>query len=143
MTMTRARTVMAFDYGSKRIGVAVGQTVSATAMPLEVLRATNGSPAWHDVARLIEAWTPDLLVVGMPHNDDDAPHRLEAAITRFSRRLRGRYQLPLEFVDERLSSYAASTVGGTRLREVDAMAAKMILETWLECSRSSSTASAR
>jgi len=137
MTMTQARTVMAFDYGSKRIGVAVGQTVSATATPLEVLRAKDGCPAWQDVARLIDTWAPDLLVVGMPSNDDDAPHRLEPAITRFSRRLRGRYRLPLEFVDERLSSYAASGAVGNQRGEVDAMAAKMILETWFERARSS------
>jgi putative pre-16S rRNA nuclease len=121
---------MAFDYGKKRIGVAIGQTVSRTATALKVLTAKQGNPQWREVGRLIDEWAPDLLVVGMPVYEGRQAHVLRAEIERFSRRLSGRYSLPVEFIDERLSSFAAACDGVTD--RLDAGAAKMILLTWLE-----------
>lgn len=126
---TAPLTVLGFDYGERRIGVAVGQTVSATASPLRVLAARHGQPDWEELARLVGEWRPDALVLGLPGTEDGAPHALAPAIRRFARRLRGRFGLPLAFADERLSSYeAASRAKGGAL---DAAAAAAVLETWL------------
>lgn len=126
-----ARTALGFDYGKRRIGVAVGQTVSRTASPLVTLAARDGEPDWTIVRRLVDTWQPDVLVVGMPTTADDAPHALAAPVARFARRLAGRFGLPVEFVDERLSSHAAGEFARESRRELDALAAALILETWL------------
>lgn len=131
-TGTPSLTVMAFDYGTKRIGIAVGQTVSRTATALKVVPAVNGQPRWNEIAELVNEWAPDLFVVGMPSFEDQQTSSISDAITRFSRRLTGRYQLPVEFIDERLSSFAAGHDDQARTQGLDAAAAKMILLTWLE-----------
>lgn len=123
---------MAFDYGKKRIGVAVGQTVSRTATALKILPARHGSPQWREIGQLIDEWVPDLFVVGMPDHDDERAHVLREEIERFSRRLSGRYALPVEFVDERLSSFEAGCEDAAPVGAIDAVAAKIILLTWLE-----------
>lgn len=134
MNAGAAQTALGFDYGERRIGVAVGQTVTRTASALTTLPARHGQPDWTLLKRLIDEWQPDCLVVGMPTTADGQPHALAAAITRFGRRLEGRYRLPVCFVDERLSSYAAEEFArGSRLG-VDAHAAGQILETWLAAS---------
>lgn len=131
MSAPPVATALAFDYGEKRIGVAIGQTLTRTASPLTTLPAKHGQPAWDAVSRLIAEWRPDCLVVGMPTTVDGAPHPLAAAIERFVRRLRGRFGLPIALIDERLSSSAAAALdGGTR--NLDARAAQLILETWFE-----------
>ena len=123
---------MAFDYGRKRIGVAVGQTVSRTAKALKVLPATHGNTQWHQINGIVDEWAPVVFVVGMPTHDDQRVHTLHGEIERFSRRLSGRYNLPVEFIDERLSSYAAGRDGPGERATIDAEAARMILLTWLE-----------
>lgn len=126
----RDETVLGFDYGDRRIGVAVGQTVSRTASPLKTLPAKSGQPDWALVAKLVAEWKPDRAVVGLPAMADGAPHPVAEAARRFARRLHGRFGLPIVYVDERLSSHAAAE--RTRDTEVlDAMAACVILETWL------------
>lgn len=125
-----AETVLGFDYGERRIGVAIGQTVSRTASPLRTLPAKSGQPDWSVLAKLLAEWKPDRAVVGLPTTADGAPHPVAEAARRFARRLHGRFGLPVVFVDERLSSHAAAE----RTRdadELDAMAACVILETWL------------
>jgi putative Holliday junction resolvase len=123
---------MAFDYGTKRIGIAVGQTVSRTATALTVVSANDGKPKWPEIAILVEEWAPDLFVVGMPVYADQLPNPLGVDIERFSRRLSGRYNRPVEFIDERLSSFAAGHDEEAGARGLDAAAAKSILLTWLE-----------
>lgn len=127
-----AVTVMGFDFGLARIGVAVGQTVSRTATALKVLQAKSGSPTWNELTTLVDEWQPDLLVIGLPQYEDRTPHPLEDNIKRFSRRLHGRYKLPVTFIDEHLSSVAASHSGLSNNGELDAVAAMMILESWFE-----------
>lgn len=131
MTVNDAQTVMAFDFGTRRIGVAVGQTVSRTATALDVLLVKNGEPPWPSLEGLINEWRPDQLVVGMPDTADGKPPALQEPIERFARRLSGRYGLPVSFVNEHLSSYAARDAGAGGA-ELDARAARMILETWFE-----------
>jgi putative holliday junction resolvase len=127
-TQTRITTALGFDYGIARIGVAVGQTLTKTATPLKTLPARDGQPDWAVIKALLTEWRPDCLIVGLPSTADGQPHRLAAAIKRFGQRLHGRFGLPVIYIDERLSSYAAATPRGDTL---DAVAARVILETWL------------
>ena len=124
-------TALAFDYGERRIGVAVGQSQTRTAQALVTLVVRNGQVNWPAIAELVEQWQPQQLVVGLPVTDDGQPHSNAAPIARFARRLHGRFHLPVAFVDERLSSYAASEDPDTRRVGLDAVAARLILETWL------------
>lgn len=132
MSNRDALTVMAFDYGRKRIGVAVGQTVSRTATALEILPVKNGNPPWAHLTELIAEWRPNLFVVGMPQHDDGSASHLSAEIERFSRRLSGRYDVAVEFADERLSSFEAAAENPTAPDALDDVAARLILLTWFE-----------
>ncbi len=126
-------TLLGFDYGPRKIGIAVGQTLTRSATPLETLRAVREKPDWDGISRLIREWQPEALILGMPYNMDDTEVEWAPKIHRFARQLEGRYHLPVHLADERLSSMEArSRMAGNPSREaVDAMAAKLILETWL------------
>jgi len=135
-------TLLGFDFGKKRIGVAVGQTLTASARPLATLRTHNDQPDWEAIGRLIDTWRPTQLVVGLPVNEDGSEHILAAAVQNFAGQLRNRYALPVHLVDERLSSHEAQQIavsmGGRAAphtqaakEAVDRIAAQIILETWL------------
>ena len=132
----KPRTLLCFDYGLKRIGVAVGQELTGTANPLTTIRATDGKPDWPAISRLIEQWQPDAVVVGLPLNIDGTFHELSYRAQRFGNQLHGRYNLPAHFMDERLSSLEAERLlknqaGRKQQKEdIDKLAAKVILETW-------------
>ncbi len=119
---------MAFDFGMLHIGLAVGQTVTATATPLTTLKAKNGSPRWQDLAALIAEWQPDLLIVGLPLNMDDSESEMSGRARKFADRLRGRFGLPVELVDERLTSFEARIGEATDLHTG---AACLIAQSWL------------
>lgn len=129
----RPRTALGFDVGRARVGVAVGQELTASARALTTLRAGD----WPGVERLLREWRPQLLVVGVPrHADGNASHSTEAALA-FAHALGERSGLPVTTVDERLSSHAAEQrlrergVDSRRARkQIDAEAAAVILETW-------------
>lgn len=131
MSAEAPRTALGFDFGEKRIGVAVGQTVTRTASPLTTLPAKHGQPDWVVLGRLIGEWRPDCLVLGMPSTADGQPHPMAEPIARFGRRLAGRFKLPVALIDERLSSYAAEDFARRSGLGLDAHAAQQILETWL------------
>jgi putative holliday junction resolvase len=127
-------TALGFDYGTHRIGVAAGQTVTGTASPLGIIFVRRNKPDWSSVSALIQRWQPDALVVGLPVNMDGTEHELAPAIHRFTRQLRSYYGLPVHTIDERLSSREAQArlAGHHKCKEeVDAVAAQVILETWL------------
>jgi putative Holliday junction resolvase len=125
-------TAMAFDYGTKRIGVAIGQTISLTAEPLQVIKVKNNQPNWNEINHLVDEWMPDIFVLGYPTTADKSPHFLLPKIQKFSRQLCSRYNKELNFVDERLSSHATvDYTSEVRRIGLDAVAAKLILETWL------------
>ncbi len=133
---TRARTLLGFDYGLKRIGVAVGQELTGTASALVTVRANDGKPDWDAISKLIEQWQPDEVVVGLPLNMDGSFHELSYRAQRFGNQLRGRYNLPAHFMDERLSSLDAEReLKGkshkVQAADIDKVAAKIILESWL------------
>lgn len=137
----RPRTLLGFDYGLRRIGVAVGQEVTGTAAPLRTLAVPAAGIDWSAIGSLIEAWRPEALVVGLPRNMDGTEHAMTQAAQRFARRLHGRYGLPVFHVDERLSSQQAegAVTGSTRTArarrryraDIDRVSAQIILQTWL------------
>ncbi len=131
-----AITILAFDYGLKRLGVAVGQTVSKTASPLNVIPMCDGEPRWSALDAVFRQWQPERLVVGMPTYRDGAVHRLTHVITRFGESLRKRYCVPVEYIDERLSSSEAAHANAAARHGLDACAAQVILQTWLNESAS-------
>ncbi|MCG7878968.1 MAG: Holliday junction resolvase RuvX [Candidatus Thiodiazotropha taylori] len=127
-------TLLGFDYGSRKIGVAVGQTVTGTATALETLHLVNHKPDWQRIASLIEEWRPQALVVGLPLDVDDSETDATQPALRFSRQLEGRFHIKVYLADERYSSFEARERLGhnaKRLEDYDAVAAKLILETWL------------
>jgi len=124
-------TLLGFDFGSRRIGIAVGQTLTASASPLAVIRNRNGRPDWEAITQLISEWQPDALIVGLPQYADGSTHPLVASIARFCRQLQGRYHLPVHSIDESLSSDEAARRMGGKQPALDAGAAAVILETWL------------
>ncbi len=124
------RTFLCFDYGEKRIGLAVGQAVTRTATPLTIIKVRNRTPDWEGIAAMIDQWRPDALVVGHPLNMDGTRQELTDRAERFSRALAGRYRLPVSLADERLTTIEARSRSGLR-EAVDAVAAQVILEAWL------------
>lgn len=137
----RHRTLLGFDYGMRRIGVAVGQEITATASPVETVKAVDGKPDWKSITRLINDWQADALVVGLPLNMDGTEQEMTVAARRFVNRLKGRYQLPVFMIDERLSSIAAeeilnNPISGKRKKPkqqaavLDQVAAQLILTTF-------------
>ncbi len=117
-------TCLAFDFGTRRVGVAVGNTVSRLAQPLPSI-AVQGDARFAAIGRLIAEWRPDRLVVGVPFHPDGAPHENTLRARRFARQLHGRYGLPVDEVDERYTTAEALSLGA---RDADAGAACLILE---------------
>lgn len=131
------RVVLGFDFGEKRIGVAIGQELTGQARGLTTLTSNNRQPDWETISRLIDDWHPDLLVVGRPLHMDGSEQEVTHLAYRFGNRLSGRYNLPVEQVDERLTSYEAEQelseeVGKYTKAEVDQRAAEKILQSWLD-----------
>lgn len=134
------RLLLGFDYGSKQIGLAVGQVITGQARELCVLKAQNGVPDWLKVEALIKEWKPDALVVGLPLNMDGSPSDMSARAERFARQLNGRFNLPVHTHDERLTTFEAKgermarghRTNSYRDNPVDAIAARLLLEGWLE-----------
>jgi len=125
---------LGFDYGPRKIGVAVGQTVTGSASALTTVRSRRDKPDWTRIGELVSEWKPEAAVVGLPFNMDDTESELAPAARRFARQLCGRFGLDVHLVDERLTSVEARRQLGRMaisLEAIDAMAAKLILETWL------------
>ena len=136
---TTPRLLLGFDYGTRQIGVAVGQAITGSARELCILKAQNGVPDWSQIANLLREWQPDALVVGLPLNMDGSPSEMSARAEKFARRLGGRFNLPVFTHDERLTTYAAKgerqqqgQTDNYRQRPVDALAAALLLQGWLD-----------
>jgi putative Holliday junction resolvase len=132
------KTLLAFDYGTKNIGVACGQTISRSATSLPPLKAKDGVPDWQQVEKVLHEWSADLVLVGLPLNMDGSEGELSARARKFANRLHGRFGVKVELVDERLTSFEAKgevmNRGGSRdykNNPVDSIAARLILEGWL------------
>ncbi len=135
--MNVGRRAMAFDFGLRRIGVAVGQAGLDNGRELTTLAAREGIPDWAAIAALLAEWEPAVLLVGEPLTLDGEEQPMTAAARRFGRRLHGRFGLPVTMVDERLTTRAAHAELGERgqadhdYEDLDRVAARLILETWL------------
>ena len=153
MVAADGETLLGFDFGEKRIGVAVGNSLLRQASALTTLEVVTVVERFAAIAALLEQWRPQRLVVGIPANDDGTPHRMTARCERFANQLHGRYGLPVERVDERYTSAAAASErraalqagdgrdgregreGRGRARGVatlDALAAQIILQSWFD-----------
>lgn len=139
------RQVLAFDFGLRRIGVAFGQELLGSARPVTMIPARDGVPDWQAVGALLEEWQPDVVVVGLPLNMDDSESDMCARARKFGKRIHGRFHLPVDMMDERLSSFEAKeavlAAGGSSdfgRHGVDDLAAVLILESWFNHQRSRS-----
>lgn len=132
-------TYLGFDFGTKKIGIAVGQTSTATASPLQTVRSINQNPNWDVISQLIKEWQPIGLVVGISRQQDGTDNIVTPRMLRFCRQLDGRYQLPVYQQDETLSTFEAKqllfdevNLGASKLWAVqDQLAAQLILQSWL------------
>ena len=132
-------TVLAFDFGTRRIGVAIGSVLLGVARPLTTIADEANATRFAAVAALIEEWQPDVLVVGLPVHGDGTPHEMTARAERFARQLEGRFGLKVARVDERYTSQGAEgalvTAGaGASARKAvrDSVAAQLILQSWFD-----------
>jgi putative Holliday junction resolvase len=129
-------TVLGFDFGEKRIGVAVGETATRLAHAIETIEGEANEARFARIAELVAEWQPALLVVGRPRHPDGAPHPVAALAEKFARRLEGRFALPVRFVDESYTSTEAESLLAGRGRpakgEIDRLAAQLIVQSFLD-----------
>ena len=132
------RSVMGFDFGLKRIGLATGQTITGTASPLTTLQASNQKPDWENIEAHIRQWKPDALIVGIPYLLDGGESDITRAARNFCKQLERRFNLPVYTIDESLSSYEAQQqltqdmkIAKHNKHEIDKMAAAIIVQSWL------------
>ena len=126
-SMSSPLSFLAFDFGTRRVGVATGNTLTRSATPLRTI-AAEGEPRFDAIAALITEWQPDALVVGVPLHPDGAPHDNTERARRFARQLHGRFKLPVHEVDERYTTTDAASDGA---RDLDAASAAIILNQFL------------
>ena len=127
--------ILAFDFGTQHIGVAVGQTVTKTSSPLIILNvAREGEEIWNTISNLIDEWKPDQLLVGKPLNMDGTPSEMMKKVDPFFNKLQKISNIPCELVDERLTSFEAKQLIQTQSKNdrVDDLAAKIFLDNWIE-----------
>jgi len=136
--MSSPRTFLGFDHGMKNIGVATGQDLTKTANPLCVVKARDGIPNWDDIQKLIDEWKPQMLIVGLPLNMDGSEQAMTKAARKFGNRLNGRFQIAVEWQDERLTTFEAlehlgihSKLQAKQRDDVDRISAQLILQSWL------------
>jgi putative holliday junction resolvase len=124
-------TILGFDFGIKRIGVAMGNTLIRQAAPLAVISAQANDVRFAEIAALIEKWGPTRFVVGLPSHPDGTPHEMTARCRKFANQLHGRFNLPVELVDER---YSSAVIQARRGEIIDDRAAAVILQQYFETS---------
>jgi putative Holliday junction resolvase len=136
VSLSEPRIVMAFDFGIKHIGIAIGQEITKTASTFYSIKALEGQPDWNELDDIIHEWKPDLIVVGDPYNMDGSRSKIQDMSDRFSDALYKRYQIQLEKTDERLSSREANErlqnldIGTKSSSNKHSISAQVILEDW-------------
>ncbi|WP_396588165.1 Holliday junction resolvase RuvX [Bermanella sp. R86510] len=131
--------LMGFDFGTKRMGVSMGQRLTQQAQAVGCINAQDGKPNWHQLDALVKEWQPQGFVVGLPINMDGTESEMSRRANKFANRLHGRYGLPSFTIDERLTTFEAKQIAKQRGHKghyksdpVDALAAQFILESWLQ-----------
>jgi putative holliday junction resolvase len=122
--------VLGFDFGARRTGVSIANTLTRAARPLTTIDAATNEARWSAIGALIDEWQPAALVVGVPRHPDGTPHEMTVRCERFARQLEGRYGRPVTRVDERYSSAVSAAAD-----DIDAQAAAVILQQWLDGAR--------
>lgn len=132
-------SVLGFDYGTKSIGIAIGQSLTGTANPIGSMKAVDGIPKWEEIGMLIEEWQPDIVVVGLPLNMDGTEQEITQRAKKFANRINGRFGVKIATQDERLTTADAKArlfeFGGFKALskgQVDAMSAVLIIESYFE-----------
>lgn len=123
--------VIGFDFGLRRIGVAIGQTISQTATPEAIVASQDGKPDWQHISDLFARWQPEAIVVGLPMRLDGSEQPLTQPARKFGQRLSGRYQRPVFYIEEQLSSVEAEN-RALKQQHIDDHAAQILLENWLQ-----------
>ncbi len=133
------KTIIAFDFGTGSIGCAVGQEITGTATPLAAFKARDGIPNWDDIGKMLKEWKPDLVIVGLPLNMDGTEQPITHLARKFANRIHGRFGLPIELHDERLTTVEAKSAlfeyGGYRALnkgKIDSASAVIILESYFD-----------
>jgi len=136
--MPKTQIFLGFDFGLRHIGVAAGQTCTQTAQALTSLSAHQGTPNWDEIAKLINTWQAQALVVGLPYKMDGTEQPITKAARHFIEQLKKRYSLPVYEMDERLSTaeareylFAAGGYKALKKKSIDSLSAQLILESWL------------
>ena len=131
-------TAMGFDFGTRKIGMAIGQSITNTANPIDTIYSKDGVINWDEIRKIINQWQPDILVVGLPLNMDGSEQPITATAKKFANDLSIRFNLKVELVDERLTTKASKEYifnehgyKGLKKISVDSMSAKLILEQWM------------
>lgn len=128
--------ILGFDFGTKKIGVASGQTITQTASPLDIIPATNGEPDWQALDKLVSHWQPSAMVVGLALHEDMTDSTTSQHAKIFGQKLQQRYQIDVHYVCEHLTSFEARHFVKQKQKkkpsQVDAIAAAIILESWLK-----------
>ena len=124
--------ILAFDFGTKKIGVAVGQTSTFTSSPLQVISCKDNKVNWNEIIILLDEWKPELIIVGKPLNMDGTDSEIMKEVDRFFLKLKDIYDAKYEYIDERLTTFEARQILEDRNSLVDASAAKILIDNWFE-----------
>ena len=128
--------IVAFDYGTKKIGVAVGQTETYTSSPLQIIYNDHEKTNWNEIRMLIDEWKPDLILIGKPINMDGTESEIMKKVDNFFKKLQKMSNTKCEYIDERLTTFEAKEIlGESKVAEVDAHAAKILIDNWFERSK--------
>lgn len=128
--------ILAFDFGEKKIGVAVGQTSTNTSSPLKIIFNHHGETNWDEIKEILYEWKPELILVGKPLNMDDSESKIMIKVDKFYKHLTSLYDSKYEYVDERLTTFEAREIlKDNKSDMVDANAAKILIDNWLNIDR--------
>ena len=128
--------IIAFDYGEKKIGVAVGQTSTNTSSPLRIIFNKDNKTNWISISSLLDEWKPDLILLGKPLNMDGSESEIMKKVDKFYKELKSIYDADIEFVDERLTTFEAREILKDEKHDnVDAHAAKILIDNWFDINR--------
>ena len=128
--------IVAFDFGTKKIGVAVGQTSTYTSSPLQVISSKDNKVKWNEIMILLNEWKPELVIVGKPLNMDGTDSEIMKEVDKFYQKLKSIYDAKFEYIDERLTTFEARQILEEKQFEtVDANAAKILIDNWFELNK--------
>jgi putative Holliday junction resolvase len=128
--------IVAFDFGEKKIGVAVGQTSTYTSSPLQVIFNNHDKVNWNEISILLEEWKPELILIGKPLNMDGTDSEIMMKVDAFYKKLESLYDAKFEYVDERLTTFEAKDIlKENNVETVDANAAKILIDNWFNINK--------